>query len=234
MASSAPLDQYIIEHPDYFFDRSPEHAHINPDNPEILVNHLKCAAFELPLRDGESFGRRPIGDLCRFLEELGVLHRAGGAWHWTSESYPADTVSLRAVTSDNFVVIDTTARDATQVKRRQIIAAVYYNRLKKKMPLQADPTAIYGVKSSSEKITRSDLLRKTPYNTYVIRGLPPGPIASPGIESIRAALNPADVPYLYFVSNNDGTHIFSVTLAEHAEAVKAYRDKKKAEAEAEG
>jgi DEAD/DEAH box helicase domain-containing protein len=108
VASSAPLDQYIIEHPDYFFDRSPEQAHINPDNPEILVNHLKCAAFELPLRDGESFGRRPSADLCRFLEELGLLHHAGGAWHWTSESYPADAVSLRAVTSDNFVVIDTT------------------------------------------------------------------------------------------------------------------------------
>jgi DEAD/DEAH box helicase domain-containing protein len=108
VASSAPLDQYIIEHPDYFFDRSPEHAHINPDNPEILVNHLKCAAFELPLRDGESFGRRPIADLCRFLEELGVLHHAGGAWHWTSESYPADAVSLRAVTSDNFVIVDAT------------------------------------------------------------------------------------------------------------------------------
>ena len=70
-------------------------------------------------------------------------------------------------------------------------------------------------------------MKKTPYNTYVIKGLPPGPIASPGMKSIMAALNPADVPYLYFVSNNDGTHNFSVTLGNHAEAVKAYRNKKR-------
>ncbi len=118
-------------------------------------------------------------------------------------------------------------KEAITDKERPIIAGVYYNRLKKSMLLQADPTAIYGVKGSREKITRDDLLRKTPYNTYVIKGLPPGPIASPGLRSIQAALNPADVPYLYFVSNNDGTHNFSATLGNHENAVKAYRDKKK-------
>jgi DEAD/DEAH box helicase domain-containing protein len=112
VASSAPLDQYIIEHPDFFFGRSPEHAYINPDNLEILVNHLKCAAFELPIADGEAFGRGPTEELCKFLEELGLLHHSGRAWHWTSESYPADAISLRAVTSDNFVVIDTTGEPA--------------------------------------------------------------------------------------------------------------------------
>ena len=109
VASSAPLDQYIIEHPDYFFDRPPEHAFINPDNIEILISHLKCAAFELPIRDGEKFGPHDTGELCRFLdEELGLLHHSAGCWHWTSDTYPADAVSLRAVTSDNFVVIDIT------------------------------------------------------------------------------------------------------------------------------
>lgn len=110
---------------------------------------------------------------------------------------------------------------------RPIIAAVYLNRLKKKMLLQADPTAIYGVKSAKERITKNDLLKKTSYNTYFIRGLPPGPIASPGLRSIIATLNPADVPYLYFVSNNDGTHNFSSTLNSHEAAVRAYRDKRK-------
>ncbi len=110
---------------------------------------------------------------------------------------------------------------------RPIIAAVYFNRLKKKMLLQADPTAIYGVKSSKIRITKNDLLKKTPYNTYFIKGLPPGPIASPGLKSIIAVLNPADVPYLYFVSNNDGTHTFTSTLNSHEEAVRAYRDKRK-------
>jgi DEAD/DEAH box helicase domain-containing protein len=108
VASSAPLDQYIVEHPDYFFGRSPEHAYINADNLEVLLAHLKCAAFELPLRDGEPFGKHDIGELCRFLEESGFLHHSAGAWHWTQDSYPANAVSLRAVTSDNFVVVDIT------------------------------------------------------------------------------------------------------------------------------
>ncbi len=108
VASSAPLDQYIVEHPEYFFERSPEHAHINPDNLEIALNHLRCAAFELPIREGESFGSQNVAELCRFLEESGFLHESGGAWHWTSDTYPADAVSLRALTSDNFVVVDIT------------------------------------------------------------------------------------------------------------------------------
>jgi DEAD/DEAH box helicase domain-containing protein len=109
VASSAPLDQYIIEHPEYFFDRPPESACVNPDNLEILLSHLKCAAFELPIRDGERFGQHDSGELCRFLEELKLLHHSGSSWHWTSDSYPADAVSLRSVSSDNFVVVDLTA-----------------------------------------------------------------------------------------------------------------------------
>jgi DEAD/DEAH box helicase domain-containing protein len=108
VASSAPLDQYIVEHPDYFFDRSPEHAYINPDNLEILLAHLKCAAFELPIREGEKFGAHDIAEICHFLEETGFLHLSAGAWHWTSDTYPADATSLRSITSDNFVVIDIT------------------------------------------------------------------------------------------------------------------------------
>lgn len=106
VASSAPLDQYVVEHPEYFFDASPEMAHINADNLEILVSHLMCAAFELPIQNGETFGPHPTAEYCRFLEETGVLHHAGSAWHWTSESYPADAISLRKISSDNFVVVD--------------------------------------------------------------------------------------------------------------------------------
>ncbi len=113
VASSAPIDQYLIEHPEYFFESSPEAAHVNPDNLEILVNHVKCAAFELPVQDGEAFGPHDTTELCRFLEESGVLHHAGGAWHWTSESNPADAISLRKVSSDNFVVVD--ASDSSTV-----------------------------------------------------------------------------------------------------------------------
>jgi UPF0755 protein len=114
-------------------------------------------------------------------------------------------------------------KEAVVDSERALISAVYHNRLKKKMLLQADPTAIYGIKSSREKITRTDLLRITPYNTYKIKGLPPGPIASPGLKSIEAALYPANVPYIYFVSLDDRTHQFSTTAEEHLEAVKLYR-----------
>jgi DEAD/DEAH box helicase domain-containing protein len=108
VASSAPLDQYIVEHPDYFFERSPEHAYINPDNLEILMAHLKCAAFELPLAEGENFGAHPVAEICGYLEESGFLHHSARAWHWTQDTYPADATSLRSVSSDNFVVVDIT------------------------------------------------------------------------------------------------------------------------------
>ena len=107
VASSAPLDQFIVQHPEYFFGRSPEHAFVQPDNLEILVNHLKCAAFELPIAPEEKFGGVDVAALCERLAEAGFLHRSGGNWHWVQEAYPADTVSLRSVTSDNFVIIDT-------------------------------------------------------------------------------------------------------------------------------
>jgi DEAD/DEAH box helicase domain-containing protein len=108
VASSAPLDQFIIRHPDYFFGNTPEHAFIQPDNLEILINHLKCAAFELPIGPQEKFGEVNVQDLCARLAEAGYLHLAGENYHWTHEAYPADTVSLRSVTSDNFVIIDIT------------------------------------------------------------------------------------------------------------------------------
>ena len=83
VASSAPLDQFIVRHPDYFFGRSPEHAFVQPDNLEILLNHLKCAAFELPIADDEKFGSVDVPDLCNRLGGAGFLHRTGRHWHWT-------------------------------------------------------------------------------------------------------------------------------------------------------
>jgi DEAD/DEAH box helicase domain-containing protein len=108
VASSAPLDQFIVRHPDYFFGNTPEHAFIQPDNLEILINHLKCAAFELPIAPEERFGDVDVADLCARLADAGFLHRAAERYHWTHEAYPADTISLRSVTSDNFVIIDIT------------------------------------------------------------------------------------------------------------------------------
>jgi peptidoglycan lytic transglycosylase G len=109
---------------------------------------------------------------------------------------------------------------------RPLVSAVFHNRLKKGMPLQCDPTVIYASRLQGDyrgEIYRSDLARDSPYNTYKHAGLPPGPIASPGLESLEAALKPADVEYLYFVSDNNGRHVFSKTLEEHNRAVTAYR-----------
>ncbi len=108
-------------------------------------------------------------------------------------------------------------------EERELISAVIYNRLKKGIKLQSDPTVIYGISGFDGNLTRKHLAAKTPYNTYVIYGLPPGPIANPGKASIKAALNPANEDYLYFVSKNDGTHYFSRNLKEHNKAVHQFQ-----------
>lgn len=109
---------------------------------------------------------------------------------------------------------------------RPLISAVFHNRLRKGLPLQSDPTVIYGIPNFNGNLTRADLARPTPFNTYRIAKLPPGPIASPGVKSIQAALNPAPVKYLFFVSKNDGTHQFSTTFAEHNRAVERYQKRR--------
>ncbi|MDD3620414.1 MAG: endolytic transglycosylase MltG [Desulfobulbaceae bacterium] len=114
-------------------------------------------------------------------------------------------------------------KEAAKPEERPIIAGVFLNRLARKMRLQSDPTVIYGLNEFDGNLTREDLKRETAYNTYVVDGLPQGPICSPGRESIEAVLDPAEVPFLYFVSKNDGTHHFSVTLKEHNEAVYRYQ-----------
>ena len=106
---------------------------------------------------------------------------------------------------------------------RQEISAVFHNRLKKHIPLQSDPTVIYGLPAFDGNLHKKDLSSPSPYNTYRVQGLPPGPIANPGIQAIRATLYPSDSRSLYFVSRNDGTHQFSSTLIEHNKAVEKYQ-----------
>jgi len=107
VASSAPIDQFVARNPDYFFGASPEHALVNPDNLHILLDHVKCAAFELPFRKDDVFGNINIQEMLTILAEEGFVHLVDGQWQWTQDSYPADAVSLRSVTSDNFVVVAT-------------------------------------------------------------------------------------------------------------------------------
>ena len=106
---------------------------------------------------------------------------------------------------------------------RPEISAVFHNRLKKHIPLQSDPTVIYGLPAFDGNLHKKDLSNPSPYNTYRVQGLPPGPIANPGIHAIRATLYPSNSSFLYFVSRNDGTHQFSATLIEHNKAVEKYQ-----------
>ena len=123
-------------------------------------------------------------------------------------------------------------KEARLPEERPVIAAVYLNRLRDRIPLQADPTVQYALGKHVARVYYKDLELDSPYNTYRFRGLPPGPIANPGLSSLKAALVPADADYLYFASRNDGSHRFSRTLEEHNRAVVLLR-KSEAEAESE-
>ncbi len=111
VASSSPLDQYIIAHPEYFFGRSPEKARIDPDNPYIFMDHLKCAVFELPFAEGVAFGaenEEATEEGLAMLEEEGIVRRTGGRWYWSDQGYPSEKISLRSATADNVVIVDET------------------------------------------------------------------------------------------------------------------------------
>lgn len=107
IAGSSPLDQFLMNHPTFFFGRSPEQGLVNPDNLSILASHLKCAAFELPLTDGEKFGGTATGPILQYLEDAKLLRHSGDRWHYSSDAYPAEDVSLRSAAGENFIVLDT-------------------------------------------------------------------------------------------------------------------------------
>lgn len=141
----------------------------------------------------------------RFQTKIAPLKAAIAAKGWTVEQI----VTLASIVE----------KETGNPAERPIISSVFHNRLVKRMRLQSDPTTIYGIPNFNGNITKKDLLTPTPYNTYTISGLPPGAIASPGEEAIKAAITPAVTEYYYFVSNNNGSHIFSKTYGEHSRHV---------------
>ncbi|MEQ1868992.1 MAG: DEAD/DEAH box helicase [Vicinamibacterales bacterium] len=154
VASSAPLDQFIVRNPSYFFDASPERALIDPDNLHILVDHVKCAAFELPFKASESFGGHDLQEVLRLLAEQGLVHYTGAddpettpdaTWTWTNESYPADAVSLRSISSDNFVIVDI-SRDAHVIGETSFTSG----------PSSLHPKAIYIVEGRLFQVEKLD------------------------------------------------------------------------------
>ena len=113
-------------------------------------------------------------------------------------------------------------KEAVSPEEKPLISSVFHNRMRIGMPLQSDPTAVYGVRAFSGRVSKADIQRPSPYNTYLNKGLPPGPIGNPGRDAVQAAMNPAKTDFLYFVARQDGTHQFSRNLAEHNRAVVRY------------
>ncbi len=134
---------------------------------------------------------------------------------WASESGISEREAV--------VLASIVEKETSLSEEKPLISAVFHNRLKKKIPLQSDPTVIYGIRNFNGNLTKEDLMRPTPYNTYLLPGFPPTPICNPGRDSLLAAVHPAPVSYLYFVSKNDGSHHFSSDMEEHNRAVWKYQ-----------
>jgi hypothetical protein len=137
--------------------------------------------------------------------------------------WDASLTELKINRNDLVTMASIVEKEARVAEERPVIAAVYYNRLRRGMRLQADPTVQFARGRHTERVLYKDLEIESPYNTYIHKGLPPGPIASPGVASLAAAAHPANVPYLYFVASRDGHHEFRMTLREHTNAIRQVR-----------
>ncbi|HOP17869.1 MAG TPA: DEAD/DEAH box helicase, partial [Gammaproteobacteria bacterium] len=147
VAGSEPLDQYIVRNPDFFLGASPEHARIDPDQLLVLLDHVRCAAFELPFRADERFGsRHPLEQFLQYLGDEGVVHREGDTWHWATDAYPANAVSLRSVAEGNFLVVD------QDHDSRQVIAEVDFS----SAPETIYPGAIYMLQAAPYQVESLD------------------------------------------------------------------------------
>ncbi|GMU43854.1 MAG: helicase [Lysobacterales bacterium] len=156
VAGSEALDQFVVRNPAYFLERSPEHARIDPDQLLILLDHIRCAAFELPFAQDDTYGAREIHEFLEYLADEGVLHRDGRLWHWIDDSYPANAVNLRSVADGNFVVVDRTDG------RQTIIAEVDYS----SAALNVYEGAIYMVQSVPWQVEKLDWIGR---KAYVVR-----------------------------------------------------------------
>jgi len=152
-----------------------------------------------------------------------IIRRMVQRFNAVYDKYVRQTAEQNGWTTLQVLTLASLVEKEAKASEHALVSAVFHNRLRKNMKLQSDPTVIYGIKPMGSKITRADLERKHPYNTYQITGLPPGPIANPGKASLVAAVRPESVDYLYFVARNDGTHEFSNNLRDHNRAVNHYQ-----------
>lgn len=152
LGSSAPVDQFLMQHPDYFFDQPPEHGVVDPNNLIILLSHVKCALFELPFEDGERFGPDDMGEMLAYLEELDLVRHVEGRWYWAADAYPAEDVSLRSASPENVVILDTQNGD-------RVIGEVDYVAA----PLEVYEGAIYIHEGATYSVERLDYKDKKAY-----------------------------------------------------------------------
>ncbi len=200
--------------------RAPETLRsLGVDKSESLEGYLFPDTYYLTRlsTDAESLVRMMVGRFQKVWAEL----QAG-------EEKKEGILSLHEIVTLASIV----EKETGASEERTLIASVFFNRLQRRMPLQSDPTVIYGRGNFSKSLTRSDLREPTPYNTYVLPALPVGPICNPGRAALEAVLHPAASNYLYFVSKNNGTHHFSRNLKEHNRAVWKYQRNKKKKKEA--
>jgi UPF0755 protein len=157
------------------------------------------------------------------MDEAGLIRMMVGQFNKVYGQRFADRVKTLGTSRNEVITLASIIeKEAVMPSERPLISSVFRNRLKKGMPLQSDPTAVYGFRAFAGKVSKRDIMRRSPYNTYLHRGLPPGPIGNPGSDAIEAVLAPATTPYLYFVAKNDGSHSFSASLEEHNRAVRKY------------
>lgn len=154
VANSSPLSQFIIRHPEYFFDSPPENGLINADNLFILINHIKCASFELPFIDGDKYGGENITEILEYLESLNVLRHVGNKWYWATDEYPSSEISLRSASNDNFVIIEQTSKTNPRVIGKMDRFAV---------PMLLHEEAIYLHQGNQFQVEKLDFEEKKAY-----------------------------------------------------------------------
>lgn len=187
---------------------SPEEAHALGFDANTLEGYLFPDTYYFPKHAGAR----------RIIAKMASRFRAQFSPKWLRRAHELHLSVHEVVTLASII-----EKETGDPSERPIIASVFHNRLKKKMRLESDPTVIYGIANFDGNLTRRHLMTPTPYNTYIIRGLPPGPIANPGRMAIEAALYPAQTDYLFFVAKKDGTHFFSTNIEDHNRAVRKYQ-----------
>ena len=189
-----------------------------------FIASLVIPQFKGPSLEGYLFPN--TYHLVREMESEEVIRRMVQQFKKVYVSDLSDKSSRAGISEREAVILASIIEKETALpEEKPVVSAVFHNRLRRKMPLQSDPTVIYGIKNFNGNLTRLHLLTPGPYNTYLMTGLPPTPICNPGRDSLLAALSPAPVPYLYFVSKNDGSHYFSTDFEEHNRAVSKFQKK---------